>query len=37
MLRGIAPPPWTWVGLSGIAAVTFLLVVLITRRQLRRA
>jgi ABC-2 type transport system permease protein len=37
MLRGIAPPPWTWVGLSAIAAVTFLLVVLITRRQLRRA
>jgi ABC-2 type transport system permease protein len=37
MLRGIAPPPWTWLGLSAIAAVTFLLVVLITRRQLRRA
>jgi ABC-2 type transport system permease protein len=37
MLRGNPPSPWTWIGLCLISAVTFVLVVLITRRQLRRA
>lgn len=37
MLRGIPPAPWTWGGLTLISVVTFALVVLITRRQLRRA
>jgi ABC-2 type transport system permease protein len=37
MLRGIPPTPWTWLGLAAISIVTFLLVVLITRRQLRKA
>lgn len=37
MLRGVAPGLWTWLGLALIAVVTFGLVVLLTRRQLRRA
>jgi ABC-2 type transport system permease protein len=37
MLRGIPPDLWSWVGLALIAAVTFVLVVAITRRQLRKA
>jgi len=37
MLRGIAPNPWTWIGLGLIAVITFALVVLITRRQLLKA
>jgi ABC-2 type transport system permease protein len=37
MLRGLAPEPCTWLGLIGIATISFALVVLITARQLRRA
>jgi ABC-2 type transport system permease protein len=37
MLRGLAPEPWSWFGLLGIALVSFLLVLLLTARQLRRA
>jgi len=37
MLRGIPPTPWTWVGLALISVVSFILVVVITRRQLRSA
>jgi ABC-2 type transport system permease protein len=37
MLRGLAPEFWTWIGLLGIAMISFALVVLITGRQLRRA
>lgn len=37
MLWGIAPSPWSWLGLGVIAIVTFMLVVLLTGRQLRRA
>jgi ABC-2 type transport system permease protein len=37
MLRGLAPEPWSWFGLLAIALVSFLLVLLLTARQLRRA
>ncbi len=37
MLRGIAPPWSAWLGLGIISAVTFVLVVLLTRRQLARS
>lgn len=37
MLRGIPPGPWTWVGLTLIAIISFTVVVLVTRRQLRLA
>jgi len=37
MLRGIPPTPWTWLGLALISVVSFILVVVITRRQLRSA
>jgi ABC-2 type transport system permease protein len=36
MLRGLAPLPLTWIGLGAIAAATFALVVLLTRRQFQR-
>lgn len=36
MLRGIAPEPGVWLGLTLIAVLSFVLVVVITRRQLRR-
>ena len=34
MLRGIPPDPQVWGALSTIAIITFLVVVLLTRRQL---
>jgi ABC-2 type transport system permease protein len=37
MLRGLAPHPQVWIGLSAISLISFLLVVLITRRQFQRA
>ncbi|HEU5097806.1 MAG TPA: ABC transporter permease [Roseiflexaceae bacterium] len=37
MLRGIAPGVSTWVGLAIISAVSFVLVVLLTRRQFQQA
>lgn len=37
MLRGIAPPWQVWAGLGAISVVTFVLVVLLTRRQLARS
>lgn len=37
MLRGIPPSAWTWGDLALIAVVTFVLVVTITRGQLRKA
>ncbi|PDW02862.1 ABC transporter permease [Candidatus Viridilinea mediisalina] len=37
MLRGLSPDAWTWVGLGAIACINFMLVVVITGRQLRRA
>jgi ABC-2 type transport system permease protein len=37
MLRGLAPVGRVWVALGAIAAVTFALVVLLTRRQFKRA
>jgi ABC-2 type transport system permease protein len=36
MLRGITPEPGVWLGLTLIAVLSFVLVVVITRRQLRR-
>ena len=37
MLRGIPPAPLTWVGLAIIAIVTFVLVLVLTRRQFKKA
>jgi ABC-2 type transport system permease protein len=37
MLRGVPPDIWSIVGLIGIAVVTFVLVVVLTSRQLRKA
>jgi ABC-2 type transport system permease protein len=37
MLRGLSPRPLTWAALGLIALVTFALVVLLTRRQFRKA
>jgi ABC-2 type transport system permease protein len=37
MLRGLPPDPWNLVGLAAISVVTFILVVILTRRQLAKA
>ncbi|RRR74309.1 MAG: ABC-2 transporter permease [Candidatus Viridilinea halotolerans] len=37
MLRGLAPDSTTWLGLSAIASLSFLLVMVITGRQMRQA
>jgi ABC-2 type transport system permease protein len=36
MLRGLGPSPLTWLGLAAIAIVSFVLVVILTRRQFQR-
>jgi ABC-2 type transport system permease protein len=37
MLRGVSPEPFIWISLAAIALITFLLTMLLTRRQLLRA